>query len=219
MLGRIYCTGTSEDYAAVHALQDQITATPLSSFSKPYTAPPGRVNPAIDVSNLSMSGSRHGHQRLLESARLLMRDNPPAAEDGPILKKMARLGLAPGKPFAIAGLEPDIIQVLQYVPISAHTRMRLAETGCENESCRLVLRRWLEMDAEDGDLWCGLPRNAPQSPPSLAERLCHRMFSSRARPQTASASPTVGTSDTPCGSPPAQGHHRQRLLVAHHVRR
>jgi hypothetical protein len=25
LLGRIYCTGTPEDYAAVHALQDQIT--------------------------------------------------------------------------------------------------------------------------------------------------------------------------------------------------
>ena len=29
LLGRIYCTGTPEDYKAVHALQDQMTATPL----------------------------------------------------------------------------------------------------------------------------------------------------------------------------------------------
>ncbi len=30
LLGRIYCTGTPEDYKAVHALQDKITAVPLS---------------------------------------------------------------------------------------------------------------------------------------------------------------------------------------------
>ena len=39
LLGRIYCTGTPEDYKAVHALQDQMAAVPLSSYGKPYTPP------------------------------------------------------------------------------------------------------------------------------------------------------------------------------------
>ena len=30
VLGRIYCTGTPEDYKAVHALQDQMSVVPLS---------------------------------------------------------------------------------------------------------------------------------------------------------------------------------------------
>ena len=34
LLGRIYCTGTPEDYAAVHALQDEIKLVPLSSYGK-----------------------------------------------------------------------------------------------------------------------------------------------------------------------------------------
>src|ERR1035437_8152664 len=39
VLGRIYCTGTPADYAAVHALQSSRSATPLSSYGKPYTPP------------------------------------------------------------------------------------------------------------------------------------------------------------------------------------
>ena len=30
LLGRIYCTGTPEDYVAVHALQDKFSIVPLS---------------------------------------------------------------------------------------------------------------------------------------------------------------------------------------------
>ena len=40
LLGRIYCTGTPEDYKAVHALQDRMMAVPLSSDGRPYTATP-----------------------------------------------------------------------------------------------------------------------------------------------------------------------------------
>ena len=49
MLGRIYCTGTPEDYKAVHALQDQVSVVPLSAYGKPYTPAPGKVDPAIDM--------------------------------------------------------------------------------------------------------------------------------------------------------------------------
>jgi hypothetical protein len=49
LLGRIYCTGTPEDYKAVHELQDQCKLVPLSSYGKPYTPPEGRVDPSIDT--------------------------------------------------------------------------------------------------------------------------------------------------------------------------
>ena len=49
LLGRIYCTGTPEDYAAVHALQDQFKLVPLSAYGKPYTPPAGKVDPSIDM--------------------------------------------------------------------------------------------------------------------------------------------------------------------------
>jgi hypothetical protein len=49
ILGRIYCTGTPQDYAAVHALQDECKLVPLSSYGKPYTPPSGKVDPSIDM--------------------------------------------------------------------------------------------------------------------------------------------------------------------------
>jgi len=49
ILGRIYCTGTPQDYKAVHALQDKVSVVPLSAYGKPYTAPAGTVDPKIDT--------------------------------------------------------------------------------------------------------------------------------------------------------------------------
>src|SRR5262245_12760521 len=48
ILGRTYCTGTSEDYRACHTLMDKYVLTPLSAYGKPYTPPPGKVDPSID---------------------------------------------------------------------------------------------------------------------------------------------------------------------------
>ena len=44
IIGRTYCTGTPEDYMAVHAIQDQYKLVPLIAYGKPYTPTPA---PAI----------------------------------------------------------------------------------------------------------------------------------------------------------------------------
>ena len=50
LLGRIYCTGTPEDYAAVHALQDEFKLVPLSAYGKRlHAAAPARSIPSIDM--------------------------------------------------------------------------------------------------------------------------------------------------------------------------
>jgi hypothetical protein len=50
---------------------------------------------------------------------VLMKDNPPAHADKPIVRRMARLGIVPGQPFDIARLNPSVIQVLEAVPGAA----------------------------------------------------------------------------------------------------
>jgi hypothetical protein len=49
LLGRIYCNGTPEDYAAVHKLQDEFKLVPLSAYGKAYTPPAGKVDPSVDL--------------------------------------------------------------------------------------------------------------------------------------------------------------------------
>src|SRR5262249_18096961 len=100
LLGRIYCTGTPEDYAAVHALQDQFKLQPLSSWGKDYTPPPGKVDPSIDmktavrdqVNNLSASE----YFTLLAD---LLKRNPPAPADAPAMKRFEQIGLVAGRNF------------------------------------------------------------------------------------------------------------------------
>jgi hypothetical protein len=117
VLGRIYCTGTPEDYAAVHKMQDAISVVPLSSYGKSYTPPSGTVDPSIDmktaVRDQVNSMSSDTYFNLLAT---LMKDNPPAKADAPILARMAQLGIVPGQPFDFEKLDPQVQKALQDIP-------------------------------------------------------------------------------------------------------
>lgn len=100
ILGRIYCTGTPEDYAAVHAAQDQCKLVPLSSYGKPYTPPAGEVDRSIDMKT-AVRDQVNGLDTIAYFTLLarLMKANPPAAADAPALARFARIGLVAGQEF------------------------------------------------------------------------------------------------------------------------
>ena len=117
VLGRIYCTGTPEDYAAVHKMQDEISIVPLSSYGKAFTPPAGKVDPNIDmktpVRDQVNAMDTAAYFNLLAT---LLKDNPPAAADAPMVAKMAKLGIKPGAPFDFDKLDPAIQAALKDVP-------------------------------------------------------------------------------------------------------
>src|ERR1017187_6425042 len=124
VLGRIYCTGTPEDYAAVRAMQDQCSAVPLSAYGKPYTPPLGQVDPGIDMTRpVREQVNSLGVADYFNRLAFLMKENPPAHADRQMVKRMARLGIVPGEPFDIAKLSPAVIQVLEAVPGAAVGRL------------------------------------------------------------------------------------------------
>lgn len=126
LLGRIYCTGTAEDYAAVHKLQDQISIVPLSAYGKPYTPPPGKVDPAVDMKTAVRDQvnalSTGEYFNLLAK---LLKDNPPNPADAPMVKKMARLGIVPGQPFDGGKLGPVSKEAFDLVPQIAQEKIML----------------------------------------------------------------------------------------------
>jgi hypothetical protein len=126
VLGRVYSSGTPEDYAAVHALQDKFSLVPLSAFGGPYAPPPGAVDPTVDmktavrkqVENLEIA------DYFAYLARL-MKTNPPTAADAPIIAQMARIGLVPGRDFDPAKLGFLDREIIRIVPKLALLEMGL----------------------------------------------------------------------------------------------
>src|SRR5262247_72949 len=137
ILGRIYCTGTPEDYKAVHEAQDAFTLVPLSAYGKPYTPPPGTVDPAIDMK----TAVRDQVNKLDATAYFtllcqLMKTNPPAAADAPEPARFARIGIVPGKDFEASKLRADFAK-------------RLPEVGFD----RIMLQFKINRDVKHANGW------------------------------------------------------------------
>ena len=125
VVGRVSCTGTSDDYAAAHAIQDECSAVPLSAYGKPYAPQPGSVDPAIDMATPVREQLKQMNVgAFFNRLALLMKDNPPGHADGPILKRMARLGIVPGQPFDINKFNAAEVQSLLAVPEAAFIKMK-----------------------------------------------------------------------------------------------
>ena len=126
ILGRIYCTGTPEDYAAVHALQDKFTVVPLSAYGKAYTPPPGDVDAAFDMKT-AVRKQVNALEINAYFARLaqLLKANPPKAQDAEMAAQMARIGIVPGQDFDGSKLGSLDRAAIEAVPKLALAKMAL----------------------------------------------------------------------------------------------
>ena len=117
LLGRIYCTGTPDDYAKVHALQDKFSLVPLSSYGKPYTPLPGEVDNNLDMKTAVRDQVDHlGVNDYFNYLAKLMKTNPPTAEDAPMVAKMAKIGLVSGQDFDPSKLGAFDKEAIKAVP-------------------------------------------------------------------------------------------------------
>jgi hypothetical protein len=116
ILGRIYCTGTLEDYTAVHEAQDQFKLVPLSAYGKLYTPPAGTVDPSIDMKTaVREQVNRMDATAYFTLLAQLMKTNPPAEADVPELAKFAKIGLVAGKDFDASKLQADFVKRIPQV--------------------------------------------------------------------------------------------------------
>jgi hypothetical protein len=144
LLGRIYCTGTPEDYKAVHALQDKMSAVPLSSYGKPYTPPSAKVNPEWDskMAVREQVDSMDGPSYFKLFAELL-KTNPPTAEDGPMVTKLAQLGIVPGKDFDASTLDPAVAKAIADAPKPAQEKIMGWFKGSIEAGDAALVNGWL----------------------------------------------------------------------------
>jgi len=120
IIGRTYCTGTPEDYASVYKIQEKYTLTPLSSYGKPYLPPAGQFDPMLDMKTpVRTQVNAMDASAFFRMLALLMRDNPPAAADAPMVEKMAKIGIEAGKRFEIGRLETAAAQAVMKAPKAA----------------------------------------------------------------------------------------------------
>ena len=213
LLGRIYCTGTPEDYAAVHALQDQFKLVPLSAYGKPYTPPPGKVDPSIDMKTaVREQVNRMDAVAYFTLLAQLMKNNPPAAADAPMVAKFAKIGIVPGQDFDASKLKADFAK-------------RIPEVAFD----RIMLQFKINKDVKDINGWAfttktGLygtdylhagarhrhrPRRQPPAGCGLSD-----LAEGRRRPGT-----TTAPTSTSCAFPKGQLPPVDGLLVADDVRR
>jgi hypothetical protein len=126
LLGRIYCTGTPEDYDAVHKLQDEVKLYPLSYYGKDYAPAPGTVDPSID-----MKTAVREQVNALDAVEYftllcdLMKTNPPTEADADIVAKMADIGIVPGQDFDHSKFDPGFAK---HVPQIAFDRILLGDS-------------------------------------------------------------------------------------------
>ena len=120
IVGRTYAAGTEEDYVIVDAIQAQYRITPLSSWGKPFTykAPPVNPDPGFSMSEkpntvIQAFGTADYFNMM---AKLMGSVAPPAAEDAPLLARMAKIGLVPGQPFDATKLDSATQAALKDIP-------------------------------------------------------------------------------------------------------
>ncbi len=161
-----------QDYAAVNALQKQYKLTPLSVWGQQY-APPAEVPvaagvdrktpPLVEVQKMD-AGAYFGR------LAWLLKDNPPAAADGPMVEKLKTLGIEPGEDFHINTIDPDTAKGLQramggFEKLQEGLKELKTENGWRPRLSTAKANRWMEPTATS----CILTR-ARRRPPSRPGR-------------------------------------------------
>jgi hypothetical protein len=127
LLGRTQTNG-KEDYEAVHAVQQQYKLTPLVARGKDYS-PPDNVPVAADV---DVNTPPLEQVLKLDAATFfgrlnaLMKDNPPAPADAGLMRRLERIGIAPGKPFDLKAFDPAVAKRLELTHDVAKTYLTAA---------------------------------------------------------------------------------------------
>lgn len=108
IIGRTKTDGPS-DYEAVHKIQAGYKATPLSRWGRPLEPVAFTPDPAVDMMTPPKTQvDTMSSEQFFTLAAELMKVHPPHSTDQPIIARMKRIGIEPGKSFAFAALDEAV---------------------------------------------------------------------------------------------------------------
>lgn len=123
VIGRTKTDGPA-DYDAVHKVQAGFKITPLSAWGKPPKPVEVTIDPAIDMKTPpktqvdTMSG-----EKFFAYAADVMKGQPPHITDQPIIARMKRIGIEPGKSFDAAKVGSSVAKAIQGAPAAGQQLM------------------------------------------------------------------------------------------------
>jgi hypothetical protein len=123
IIGRTKTDGPP-DYDAVNKIQAALKVTLLSEWGKASKPVEQKIDPSVDTKTPpkiqvdSMQGGAY-----FAYAAELLKLQPPHVTDEPILARMKRIGIEPGKSFDIAKLDPAVRTAIEAAPDAAQKLM------------------------------------------------------------------------------------------------
>lgn len=125
LIGRTQTNG-KVDYEAVREFQDGMKAIPLSAYGKSYIPPKGTVDPNQDMSAPPDQIDKMDAATFFGMFAELMKNNPPHANDYPLLDRIKRIGIDSGKSFTFSTAPKEVQDALNAAPASALPQIKNA---------------------------------------------------------------------------------------------
>lgn len=127
ILGRTQVNSAQDGKDTVYKIQDGYTLTPLSKWGTDYKPAKGTVdtgitrNPSAFVENMDIS-------IFFKVLNEQLAKNPPPNADSTFLRKIAAIGIGPGKQFNLSTFDSSTQMVLKTVPADVQRQLRIFST-------------------------------------------------------------------------------------------
>ena len=122
VIGRTQTNGKA-DFDAVHEFQAGISAVPLSAWGSYYEPPEAKFDRGASKLAPSEQVERMDGATFFAFLAELLRLYAPHANDYPMLQRLARIGLQPGRPYDVAAVSPEIRSALTAAPAAGLARI------------------------------------------------------------------------------------------------
>lgn len=158
LLGRIQVNSPEDGATVVKAIQDEMRLVPQSEFGNENYIPPTGIVKAenqniIPVKRIRDLDVNTYMNRLSE----LMVKNPPAVADSAMMRKMARIGFEPGKPFEVSTDNFILKTKLSKLPDFIHKKFEARRSEPDRS---LLNNGWMLVNEGIGTYGTDYPRRA-----------------------------------------------------------